>query len=207
METLEETPPVNPWLSVWVHPRKTIRQVIAEEKEGILYTLAAMVGITNSINNAGSSVVNEGATMLWAAIVVLIIGPLAGIFGMFVAAWVLEKTGNWLGGLGTRHELKYAFGWANVPSIISLIALLLVLPYAGEALFNNSPDAAGEMSIIEGLLLLAYGLLAIAMGIWTFILYIGMIAEVHQFSAWKAFLSLMLPAIAIGLIVGIVTMM
>ena len=49
-----ETTLLNPWFSMWLHPRQTIRQIVSTNPDRLVVLLAAVGGIAEALTNAAS---------------------------------------------------------------------------------------------------------------------------------------------------------
>ena len=55
-----ETTPRNPWFSMWLHPRRTIRQIVETNPERLVMSLAAVGGIAEALTNVASDSKGDG---------------------------------------------------------------------------------------------------------------------------------------------------
>ncbi len=180
-----ETRTLNPWLSMWTKPRATIQQIVDANPERMVLLLSAIAGIGQVLDRA--SMKNLGDKLDWPAIllIAMLMGPVAGIIGLFVGGALLRWTGSWIGGQASSRHIRAAVAWSSVPDIW---VMLLWIP--GLALFGRELFTA-ETTVMDAhpALLLAYlGFVALELvgGVWAFVAFLKCLGQVQGFSAWKA---------------------
>ncbi|MFZ0565466.1 MAG: Yip1 family protein [Chlamydiales bacterium] len=173
---LNQSNQINPWVSIWLHPKKTMGYLLATDPRKYILWLAIIGGILSSIPWINQFWIqypeNKSLIRILVIFITIIIGGLIGIAYLYLGGWLYKLTGSWLGGKGDFIQAKCAVGWANYPFIVaSLFALfnLAVIP---------NPWLQGIM-----------GLLYVILVIWAFIIFMNLLAQAHQFSAWKSLLS------------------
>ena len=193
----------NPWLTVWTRPRSTIRGIVDTDPTRSVMLLAAITGISSTLNNSLRK--NPGDVLSLPAIlgVALIGGPLFGIIGNRIGGAMVRKAGSWIGGVATAEECRAAIAWASVPQAVNLILILGLIAVFGNDLFRSAGlEDAGASGAV---LLLAVALAQVVLGIWSGVLTLKCVGEVHRFSAWKALGTfLLLSLVVIGVILLIV---
>ena len=116
-----ETTPLNPWFSMWLHPRRTIRQIVATNPDRLVLLLAAVGGIAEAFANAESKSTGDKESLMSILLISLILGPIGGIVGLWVGGSLLHWTGGWIGGQAGSRRIRTALAWSQVPSIWNLL--------------------------------------------------------------------------------------
>ncbi|HPT17420.1 MAG TPA: YIP1 family protein, partial [Kiritimatiellia bacterium] len=93
-----ETMPLNPWFSMWLHPRRTIRQIVETNPERLVLSLAAVGGFIEGLTNMASDSKGDDMSLRAILLATLIVGPIMGIVGLWVGGFLLRWTGGWIGG-------------------------------------------------------------------------------------------------------------
>jgi hypothetical protein len=193
---------ISPFFSIWIEPRATIRRIVDSDPTRNVLALAAIGPAINSLISQWSAVINGTAHPsvlwpLWVAFSVAIQAAL-GILFLYIFAAVFRWSGSLLGGTATGVEVRAALAWSQVPAIVAEIILLFAL-FAGVPMPKMLPGrlplidpAFYKVMVVEGVL-----------GIWGFIISLKCIGEVHRFSAWRAFLAILIPPIIVLVIVGL----
>lgn len=175
---------INPWLTIWTRPRQTMRHILNTDPKGVIVWLAIISGILSGLTILGnlwlkyphSQPLRYGITLFFA----VIFGAILGIFHLYFNGWLYKITGNWIGGKGTYTEVRSAVGWAFYPFIItSIVQVLNFFLYRYPVLYYL-------LAIINFILI-----------IWSVIILIKLIAEAHQFSAWRSLIAIIIAAILI----------
>ena len=193
---METTPIMNPWFSMWVHPRHTIRQIVATNPDRLVLTLAAISGIVQGLTNASNKSQGEHASLAMLLLVNLILGPVMGIIGLWVGAALLRWTGGWIGGQADSRRIRTAVAWSNVPMIWSLLLWVPALLLFGAELFTKATPII-DASLILSSLLLVFSIGTVVIGIWSSVVCLHALGEVQGFSAWKALLNGLLAMLVV----------
>lgn len=176
--------PLNPWFSIWVMPRATMRQILDTNPNRFVHLLAMLGGIVEVMR---SHLPNPPISLELGPMIGLkaILGVLAGLFALYLWSLLIWMTGRWLGGQGNFVGVRAAVAWSNVLLIWSAMLWLPLLAYLGIEAFNFDPQAMLEDP--AGLLLLIpLGLMALAVGVWWLVVLLKSVGEAHRFSAWHA---------------------
>ena len=181
----EPSAPLSPWLSIWIWPRKTIRQIVDADPRYGVTLLAILAGFGQALDEASSG--DMGDTLSLPAIFVLcaILGPIGGLISLYFAAALWRWTGSWLGGKASSQEVRAAIAWSSVPNIWAMLLWVPYLAICREEMFTSAMPRT-EASLLLLLLLLGLGLVEIVISLWAFIVLLKCLAEVHRFSAWRA---------------------
>lgn len=176
---------LNPWISMWTRPRDTIRQIVDSNPEHLVLVLAAIAGFANTLNRASTK--NMGDLYEWPLIFLAaaIIGPIAGIIGLYIGGALIRWAGGWMGGDASPENIRAAMAWSGVPVIWALLLWIPELLLFGQEMFTT------EIQRIEdepGLayVLLGFAAIEITIAIWAFIIFLKCLGQVQGFSAWKA---------------------
>jgi hypothetical protein len=193
---------ISPFFSIWIEPRATIRRIVDSDPTRNVLALAAIGPAINSLISQWSAVINGTAhpSVLWPLWVAFSVAIQAafGILFLYIFAAVFRWSGSLLGGTATGVEVRAALAWSQVPAIVAEIILLFAL-FAGVPMPKMLPGrlplidpAFYKVMVVEGVL-----------GIWGFIISLKCIGEVHRFSAWRAFVAILIPPIIVLVIVGL----
>lgn len=191
---------VNPWTSVWLHPRKTVQYVMEYKTGSFVLMIAAITGIVHFLDQATGNDLFENWNIAAVLLVALLAGPVIGVIGLYIASGIYHALSLMLGGLGTFEESRRAF---TVSSIIIVIGGLIWIPdllILGQGNFTSDYDfSIGQLGWSMISLIVNF-----TVGIWSLIVLIAAIAEVHRFSAWKAVLAVFLPIIILVVILLVI---
>lgn len=189
----------NPYLALWKSPRAMIRTVLSKKSFWAIFALtffgawgASLFELADGFNQesyASSSVIMNLLSSIAGAVGVLLVA--AAFIAFFY--WIVGKIFK---GTGTFMDLYKGAMISSMPHIIVLPFALIWLIGSPESFINNDLTT-GFWSFI---MIITNILLAIA-SIYSIVLTIVMISEVHNFSKWKAFFTMFIPMFIIIVIV------
>lgn len=191
---------LNPWTSVWFHPRKTVQFVMEYKTGSFVLMVAAITGIIHFLDQATGEDLVETWNMAAILLVALLAGPIIGVIGLYIGSGIYHALSRLLGGLGTFEETRKAFTVSNLIVVIGGIIWIPDLLILGQGNFTSDPD----FSFVQTGWLLISLLINFAVWIWSLVVLIATLSEVHRFSAWKAVLAVFLPIIILVVIVIVI---
>lgn len=191
----EESAQINPWLSIWTRTRQTMRHILQTNPFKTILWLSALNGAVGALvwlatlwSNYPTKTSYRGSVFIFA---LLVLGALVGLVGLYFGGWFYKVVGRWLKGTGTFVEVKAAIGWSAYPflvaSLFNFLSLLTLLRYPMTSLF--------------------FATLYVIALVWGFIISLKLLAEAHEFSAWRALGTVVLAILLIFIVVMIVALL
>lgn len=180
--------PASPLLTVLTRPRPTVRELLDGETRRLVLPLVALAGVSTTVLRLGAPWVRTAPTadLVWRA---LVLGPLGSLLWFWVVAGALHWTGGWLGGHGSKRDLRLALAWGTMP-------LILCLPLALLRCWALAPSPAAPATL--QLLASAVGGIGLACHAWSVGLQGQAVAEAQGFrSAWRGLANLALATAVI----------
>ncbi len=169
---------MNPLISIWFHPRQTIRHIVDTNPEPGVVPMAAALGVAGAVQAFPElSRQWSGASLLLGSGLVLA-GALVGVLGYFFLGWLYRWVGSWLGGKATSAQVRAALVWSNTPNFVLFALWLSLLLAPASASFELVARLAG-----------------LVIGVWILILQCHTLGEVHGFSAWKGLGTIVIPSL------------
>lgn len=189
---------VNPFFSIWLSPRETVRYVLDHKElkySLILAVIAGIVGIPTAIGSI--SILFPEMSFWWILLTLVVLSPILSLLGLGIGTVIYTWVGKWFGGVGVFKEMAQAMGVVVIPSIWLTPYWILsgVMAYNATTTFSI---AAIVWSLFNGLFMILYG-------IWMIVIQSKVYGEVHQFSSWRGFATLIIPSVFFGIIVFIFT--
>jgi len=178
--------PTFPLLTIWFQPRLTIRRIVDTDSQKYVNFLAALTGISNGLDTASRRSSGDIFPFPLVLIMVIIFGSIGGWISLYISGALLRWTGSWFGGQANSDEVRAAVAWASIPTCAGLAIWILEIAIFGQELFTESAPRI-DNSLFLSLLLLALLIPQLILGLWSLVLLINTLAEVHRFSGWKAF--------------------
>jgi hypothetical protein len=102
-----------------------------------------------------------------------------------------------LGGKATSEQVRAAIAWGSLPTIVSLVVWVPQLILFDQELFTQATPRLEAHPLLAAILL-GFGLIQVALGIWSLVLVVKCLAEAHQFSAWRALAALFLGSLVVA---------
>jgi Yip1-like protein len=184
----------NPFFTIWIAPRATIRRIVDTDPTRHVLILAALGPALFALYGQWSKAVGDNANLsvLWPVWVVVGVAIQAalGILGLYISGVLFRWSGSLLGGTASRVEVRAAFAWSQIPSIGTVLILFAALSM-GIPVPQVTP---GHLPRIDPAFYKIMALIA-ALSFWGLVIHLKCLGEVHRFSAWKALGTLLIPAL------------
>jgi hypothetical protein len=192
---------ITPYFTIWTEPRATIRRIVETNPTRNVIALAAFGPAVGALSNQWSKALGDTTNLssLWPIEVAFSVAFAAvlGVVSLYISGVILKWSGGLLGGVASRVEVRAALAWGQIPAIAAEIILLLAvlqgiaIPHPTAAEMLKVDPAFYKVGVVEGVLT-----------IWGSIVVLYCIAEVHRFSAWRAFCATMIPALIAMVVLG-----
>ncbi len=184
-------------LDIWIHPRRTVRAILDENPDRLVLLLIGLSGIDQTLTNASNR--NLGDTLPLAGIlaVAILLGPLGGLFGVWIVSHLIVWTGRWLKGAAPAGHVRAALAWGTVPNVFALIVWAGQIGVFGNEMFTKeTPRIDAAPVALAAFYLLLF--VQMALGIWSTVLACNTVAEAQGFrSAWLGLANLLLAGLVI----------
>lgn len=191
------------WLSIWVRPRETIRRIVDQNPKRNLWLLAGIYGFSSLLNSFQSLSFGSWMGIVPIFILALVFAPIWGYIVFAIWAYIVAFTGRWLKGLGDFQAVRAAYAWSCVPLLIGDVFWIGMMVFLGSSIFMNPPAEQVQPSG-PAMFLLSLLLGKMVLSVWSLVIYFNALAEVQQFSVWRAIANVILAGIIVGIILGII---
>lgn len=190
---LEEISDKEIFTKIWLSPRIVFRYLNEKNYDKFLYPLLFLAGMTNAINKdfPGSQ-----STIFTKLLIGAVAGGLLGWIGMLLFASLMSWTGTWIKGKADTKQLLRVSAHAYIPSILSVLAVLILILVFGLRVLSQS-FSIETYSLVEIIIYFSMLLAQFTLGIWAFILFLVGVSEVQGFSIGKAFLNIVFSLMVI----------
>lgn len=184
METADAPLP-NPWITIWLEPRRTIERIVAHDPKHWVLPLAALSGVAQTLDRAVERSLGDNLAWPYILASAVIGGSISGLIGLFVGGWLLRLTGRWLGGQGSALHIRTAMAWGSAPIVWGLLLWIPLLLVFGQELFaTETPLMDSSLGLLA--LYLGFALLDIVISVWALVAFLHCLGQVQGFSAWRA---------------------
>ena len=190
-----------PILSIVTEPRSTIRYVLDRKDFSYSLYVGAIGGFASGLATLVGTPYQAKYSLGEMVYSSFITGVLYFMISNLLVAFLLSAIGSVLKGKGTFKSLFQAMCLTMIPYIWLLPILLFWMQLSPSTFF-----VIEGASLTMGEAILSFtGLFTILLAsVWVFVLTIIAISEVHGFSKWRAFFTLLLASLAGGFIGGFI---
>lgn len=176
---------MKPFRTIWLHPRETVRRIIAVDPKLDVLLLVCLAGIGQMLDRASHHNLGDQMPTAMIVCVTITLGPLGGLFSLWLGSHLLCLSGAWMGSIGDRENLKTAMAWASVPSLLAWSFWIPKLVVFGPELFTKETPRLDSQPILL-VAFFAVTFAEIVLSVWSLVLFCNTIAEVQGFrSAWR----------------------
>jgi hypothetical protein len=178
---------LNPWFSIWLRPRATIRSVIAPGPVPATLVVAGLYGVADGLGQGAAAGLLDVLEIGLFALMALLVGAgfVGGMVGMYIAGWLLTVTGRWLEGRAEPWQLRAAYAWSSIPAIWAALLLIPELAVFGDELFRKEmTETMADPQRAQWLY--GFGLVETGLGLWALVVFLMCLSEVQGFSFWRA---------------------
>lgn len=186
---------IEPWKTIWLKPRETIRWIVDHEPRKHLLRLMVLGGIAHALSYASTMNLADFLSTGDILTMCLILGPLSGFVALSLGGWVLQWISQKLGGEGTLHQTRMSMAWSWAPMVYLLPLWGIKYILFREELFQSDKSFLESQTILNGLFGL-FGLLDFLITILGLYILFSALAEVNRFSVWRALGSYFLMSLA-----------
>ncbi|EGK09939.1 hypothetical protein HMPREF9374_2742 [Desmospora sp. 8437] len=184
-----------PWVSIWLHPRDTIEEWVQKTEKKHLVWLICLSGYAIYLEQAAGRELGDSTALPAIFLFGLIWGPLYGWITWFLIGGLSHLFSRLLGGKADWAETRIAVAWATLPLIAKLLLWIPQLALFGKEMFTEQTPVLDSSPVLM-LLFLLFWMVDMSLNVWFFVTLSKALGEVHRFSAWQGFFSLVLIVFA-----------
>lgn len=168
---------LNPWLSMWTNPRKTIREIINIKPRKGMFLLAMIFGLQYMLNFAHSFSLGMYFHPLFILIASIVVSPLLGYFWFYLFGVCLYWTGKIFKGQAKFAQILSSVAWSSVPYIINILMWFLFLATSTFTIF---------VQYSEGYTFFFISIISLITAVWSLVIILKCLIEVQDYSFWKS---------------------
>lgn len=181
---------IRPWLTIWIRPKDTIREVLDTPSKWPIF-LALLYGVIFQLDYMSDRDWGDTTPLFFIFLNALVFGPLFGLIGWYVSSGIVHGVARLFGGVGEWRETRIAMAWCTIPYIVKGTLWFPFLLVFGREMFT-SDNTLMTSHFLFALIFIVLSLLEIVFMIWFLVVLSNGVGEVHGFSAWKGFLSIII---------------
>ena len=187
---------IKPWLSMWIHPRKTVQAIVLFKPSYQFVVIATIVGWPAAIQVAQLYALSESFSLPIILLITVLAAPILGAIGLLILSGVTYFIGKGMGGTASFAETKCAITWSNVTGIFSVISYATLIAYFKEGWFSPAWVNMPVDRYMAYILFCLFLVQIVSIG-WTIYLLIQSISQVHKFPIWKSTANLALACLVL----------
>lgn len=198
---------MNPFLSVWTQPKKTIEYVIENKSIYYVFFLISLAGLLGGLKGFVDTGFLDDFSLTLIILISLIVGLLVGVIGSVIMAGVYLLIGKMLGGTGTFRNMLTVVGVTGILGMWTAPLSILAIFLFGKELFTE--PTLYEISNMSIGFYLLINLITIGVGIYAIVVQSKGIGIVHNFSSYRGFgtVAIFMGVMFIFMIIAIFTVL
>ncbi len=197
------------YVSICFSPRKTIRRIAetASDTHAIaIVAVAAILTFLADLSTGAPTVITVGShrwtfgpgTSFTMNLALAVGMPLLAIAILYIDGALTRWIGHLLGGKANPAEMRAALAWPEIPSIFgTLLYMLLGLSGLARVISPQSGEPDWTWIASNSKTFFAVFLATGPFSLWTMILRIVCVSELHRFSLWRAVATRIIAVLAI----------
>jgi hypothetical protein len=201
--------PLCPWLTMFIRPRQTMRQILDGDPTRFVVLLAMFGGVLMVLDRASIDAMGDRMPVTSIFAMAIPVGVIVGLIMLYLGGAVIRWTGSWFGGRATAAEVRAALAWGRMPFYwAGLLWLPFLGLFGGEVFMGEMPSVEAQPWLL--LVLLNLAVLEMGLGIWGLVTLVFAVAEAHRFPAWNslgsivvAMVLIVVPFIVLAMIAGV----
>lgn len=190
---------LNPFLKIWIYPKKTIRQIVETDPDLYVLPLAIISGIYRGLDNAINNALGDSMSLFAILLFSIIAGGFGGVIGLAISTSLFTWAGKLLGGSGDRKHVRSAIAWSSLPDAILLMIVTIPIAVFGKEYFSTSTPWIDSHLILLSIIVIPLVILSIVLSIWRVYILANCLGEVHSFSAWKGLATAVIGILVIAI--------
>lgn len=168
---------LNPWLSMWTNPRKTIREIVNIAPRKGMFLLAAIFGLQYILNFAHSFSLGLYFNPFVILLAAIVISPLLGYFWFYLYGACLYWTGKIFKGQARFEQILSCMAWSTIPYILNILMWFLFLVTSTFTIFVQHS---------EGFTFFFISIISLITAVWSLVLLLNCMIEVQDYSFWRS---------------------
>lgn len=176
---------LNPWKSIWMHPKETMRHILDNYPTRFIHLLAIGGAFTRVVSFALNWYSWWLTGIIWVCLAIF-----SGLFFLYIFGGLLKWTGGWLDGKASYQDIRASIAWAQIPVLAFFIVEVIILAIAkgnGSSIF--------------------YATALFVFGLWSAIILLCCLAEAQQISFFKALINYIIASVILIAAIVIVVVM
>lgn len=194
--------PINPWVYIWIHPKKCVKNIIAYNPNFRIWALATIFGFVSLLFIGQNFSLGNYFSFKKILLGVCVLAPFWGYAFFSLSSWLINLIGKLLHAKGRFTEIRTVVAWSCVPYVFHAILWIIILAYFRGSIFSNfvqNDDISSKMINI----MVVFFVLKLFLSIWSFVLLIQGLSYIQEISIAKTILNVIGVFFILGVLLGI----
>src|SRR5688572_11404184 len=131
-----------PWRDIWIHPRKTLRELVVGGPNHAALVFPVAWGVVQSLLQGAQNNVGARAPIPLIIGITFAIGGVWGVLQVHLVPGLVYLVGRWTGAKSHYYAVRTAVAWGMLPAATSHVLWMLGTLAFGSAFFLNDQDLA-----------------------------------------------------------------
>jgi len=186
----------NPWVSMWMHPRLTLQNLIdtGTEFDGF-FSVVIIAGIAQKLSDTFFDTNVPSDTILKLLGFAVVGGIISSLIYLLLASYLIHLIGQYLGGKASRDNIIAAVGWSEMPLACSMLIWILYIPLFASGVIGGEVQDQSISSASFAITTIIL-LIQVTLTLWSVVILLSAIGQVQRFSIGMTLLNT-LPAFAL----------
>lgn len=180
----EQTKRLNPWFSIWLQPRATMREVLAHPRSPqMMWGLAVLGGFVTAYSSARSNAIGLDGPLFTVWMIIVLHTLLNAMIYMYILPPITRFFYRFNGGIGDTEATRQAILWGQIPWISCILIWIPDLLMHGEAVFQTRAEMINPTLLV----------LEFIVQTWAMIVALKCLGEAHGLSFWQSLVAQIIP--------------
>ncbi|MCM3711904.1 Yip1 family protein [Sporosarcina luteola] len=193
---------MNPLLSIWTQPTKTLQYMLEKKSVGYGFLIFLLGSISTGVISTATTGWFNGLPLFIVVFMSIVTSYAGALLGWVIVSALYTWIGKWLGGTGIFSDMIHVTPASTIPMIWLAPMNFLILAIYGSRLFETPTENFGLTNLPLGVYILM-NLISFGVGIYGTVISCKAIGLVHGFSAWRG-LGVVAILMGFGIILAIV---
>lgn len=182
------------WIYLWLKPRSVIKGVIGLNLYKYNLLFAALSGVILAFGDASYGNYGDQYSVILIFALIIVLGPILGVILLYLCSFFLRWTGRFLGGKATALEIRTAIAWNfSMKIVLGVLFFIEFLIFGKELFCSYTPKIINNL--FYSYLYNGFIFVEIILSLWILACFLIILAEVQNYSIYKAVLNLFLPIV------------
>lgn len=181
----DDTGAPNPWFASGLRPRASLNAVLSRPNERDTMLIGAVGGAVIALDAAQLFALGDLYGLALLVVGAVLVGAVLGVCRLWIAGALFALTASWFGGRGDQRAVRAALAWSCAPSVWAApLWPVAIVAFGRDGFLTDAPRL--DASPVLAAAMAIWVVLRVALGVWSFAIWIIHYAEANGFALWRA---------------------